>query len=175
MKKRTVWFLTLVCLTAVISVYYVFERPSDFNLTTIFTDKNLDETILTGINEEETVQTDNYLFDEMRLEMDNERSQLREQYTEKIASGQATAEEKSEAYTAMNELIKRESSESMLEMLVKSLGYTDALVRIDEDKVAVTVMSSEVSKQQANEIIYIVKSELADAIQVSVNFQSDYY
>ena len=175
MKKRTVWFLTLVCLTAVISVYYIFERPSNFDITTIFTDDTLDETILTGVNEAESVQTDNYLFDEMRLELSDERSQLRQQYTEKMASEQASAQEKSDAYTLMNELIERESAESMLEMLVKSLGYTDALVRINDDKVAVTVMSDEMSKAQANEIIYLVKTELTDALQVSVNVQSEYY
>ncbi len=175
MKKRTVWFLTLVCLTAVISVYYVFERPSDFNLTTIFTDETVDETILTGVDSSDKVQTDHYAFDEIRLEMDNERSQLREQYTEKIASEQISAEEKSAAYTAMNDLIERESAEAMLEMLVKSLGYTDALVRVEEKQVAVTVMSDEMSAQEANEIIYLVKTELEDAVKVVVNYQSEYY
>ena len=34
----------------------------------------------------------------------------------------------------MNALIERESSEAMLEMLVKSLGYSDALVRLMKEK-----------------------------------------
>ena len=95
-KKRTVWFLTLICLTAVISVYYLFERPSDFNFTTIFTEDTLDGAILTGVDEtDKTIQTDSYIFDEMRMELSNERSQLRQQLTQKIASEQFTAEEKS--------------------------------------------------------------------------------
>ena len=176
-KKRTVWFLTLVCLTAVISVYYLFERPSDFNFTTIFTDDTLDGAILTGVDETDTtVQTDNYMFDEMRMELSNERSQLRQQLTEKIASEQFTAEEKSGAFDEMNALIERESSEAMLEMLVKSLGYSDALVRIDEGKVAVTIMAEETpTAEQANEIVYLVRSELDAAIQVVVDAKSDYY
>ena len=175
-KKRTVWFLTLVCLTAVISVYYLFERPSDFNFTTIFTDDTLDGAILTGVDETDTtLQTDSYIFEEMRMEISDERSQIRQQLTEKIASDQVSAEEKSKAYDEINALIQRESSEAMLEMLVKSLGYPDALVRIDEGKVAVTVMSDEVSTEQANEIIYIVKSELDTSTQVVVDFKSSYY
>ena len=70
----------------------------------------------------------------------------------------------------MEELIKLESSEAMLEMLIRSLGYPDALVRIDEQKIAVTVMSDEiVSKQQANDIVYIVRTEMDDNVNVTVN------
>ena len=57
----------------------------------------------------------------------------------------------------MDGLIKRESAEAMLEMLVKSLGYSDAFVRAEGEKVSVTVMAEELSKAQANEIIYLVK------------------
>lgn len=176
-KKRTVWFLTLICLTAVISVYYLFERPSDFNFTTIFTDDTLDGAILTGVDETDTtVQTDSYMFDEMRMELSNERSQLRQQLTQKIASEQFTAEEKSAAFDEMNALIERESSEAMLEMLVKSLGYSDALVRVDEGKVAVTVMSDEApTAEQANEIVYMVRSELDSTVHVSVDAKGSYY
>ena len=167
-KKRTVWFLTLICLTAVISVYYLFERPSDFNFTTIFTDDTLDGAILTGVDETDTtLKTDNYIFDEIRMEISNERSQLRQQLT---------TQEKSEAFDEMNALIERESSEAMLEMLVKTLGYPDALVRIDEGKVAVTVMADEApTAEQANEIVYIVRSELDSAVHVIVDAKGSYY
>ena len=71
----------------------------------------------------------------------------------------------------MEKLIKRESSEAMLEMLIKSLGYSDALVRIEDEKVAVSVMSDEVSKKQVNEIVYIIRSEMNEDVIVSVDFQ----
>lgn len=75
----------------------------------------------------------------------------------------------------MNALIEQESSESMLEMLIESLGYSDALVRVEDEKVAVTVLSDEISKQQANEIIFTVRSELEDVSDVQVNVESNYY
>ncbi len=174
-KKRTVWFLTLVCLTAVISVYYLFEKPGEFSFTTLFTDDSLDGAILTGVDETETTQTDSYAFEEFRLEMSNERSQLREQLNVKMASDEATAEEKSAAFDEMNALIEQESNEAMLEMLIKSLGYPDALVRIDEGKVNVTVLSEEWSAQQANEIVYLVRTELDSTVDVAVDTNSNYY
>ncbi len=175
-KRRTVWLLTLLSLAAVISVYYVFEPNRNVDLATIFTDDTLQETTLTGVTEEEitTTTSESYLFDEMRMEVSNERDQLRTQLTDKIASDDYTAEEKSAAYNEMNALIAQESSESMLEMLIESIGYSDALVRISDDKVAVSVLTDELSSAQANEIIYIVKSEIEDA-QVTVNPESNYY
>ncbi|MEL4025479.1 SpoIIIAH-like family protein [Lysinibacillus endophyticus] len=176
-KRRTVWLLTLLSLAAVISVYYVFEPNRDVDLLTIFTDDTLQETTLTSVDDKEitTTTSESYLFDEMRMEKSNERSKIREQLTQKIASDQYTAEEKNEAFNEMNALIEQESSEAMLEMLIESLGYSDALVRVEDEKVAVTVLSDEISKQQANEIIFIVRSELEDISDVSVSVSSNYY
>lgn len=176
-KRRTVWLLTLLSLAAVISVYYVFEPNRNVDLMTFFTDDTLKETTLTGVDEEKvtTTTSESYLFEELRMEISNERDQLREQLSTKIGSDQYTAEEKNEAYNEMNALIGQESSESMLEMLIKSLGYSDALVQVTSDKVDVTVLTDEISKQQANEIIYIVRSELEEITDVSVKVSSNYY
>nr|WP_106779824.1 SpoIIIAH-like family protein [Lysinibacillus timonensis] len=176
-KRRTVWLLTLFSLAAVISVYYLFEPNRDVNLTTVFTDDTLEQTTLTGVDEltNTATSTESYLFDELRMEVSNERSQIRDQLTQKIASDQYTAEEKNEAFNEMNQLIKQESSEAMLEMLVKALGYSDAFVRVEGEKVAVTVLTDELSKQQANEIIYIVRNELDEINDVTVNVSTNYY
>lgn len=175
-KRRTVWLLTLLSLAAVISVYYVFEPDRNLDLATIFTDDTLEKTTLTGVDSKQNISSESYLFEDMRMEIANERSQLKDQLTQKIGSEKATAEEKNEAFNQMNDLIKQESSEAMLEMLIKSLGYSDALVRVEGDKVAVTVLTDEeISKKQANEIIYIVKSELENTGNVIVNTQSNYY
>ena len=171
-KKRTVWFLTLVSLVAVISVFYIFEDNTP-NILSIFSDDAINETDILGVNKDTTqpVNSESDLFQEVRLEQANKRSQLKEQLTQKIASDQSTAEEKNTAFNEMDELIKLESSEAMLEMLIKSIGYSDALVRIDEEKVMVTVMSDEISNKQASEIMYIVRSEFNDYVNVQVKFE----
>ena len=171
-KKRTVWFLTLVSLVAVISVFYIFEDNTP-NILTIFSDEAINETDILGVNKELTqpVNSESDLFQEVRLEQANKRSQLKAQLTQKIASDEYSAEEKNTAFNEMDELIKLESSEAMLEMLIKSIGYSDALVRIDDEKVMVTVMSDEISNKQASEIMYIVRSEFNDYVNVQVKFE----
>lgn len=175
-KRRTVWLLTLLSLAAVISVFYVFDPNRNVELSTIFTDGTLEETSLSGLDQKTvtTTTSESHLFEDMRLEMSNERSQIKDQLTQKIASEQATAEEKNKAFNEMNALIKNESSEAMLEMLIESLGYSDALVRIDENKAQVTVLTDEISTKQANEIIYIVRSELEEVTNVMVSPSSEY-
>ena len=169
-KKRTVWLLTLVSLVAVISVYFVVESNNAPNLLTIFTNETLDETELLGVSQQGDIAvSESDMFQQVRLEQSNKRSQLREQLTQKIASSELTAEEKNAAFNEMEQLIQLESSEAMLEMLIKSLGYSDALVRIEGEKIAVTVMSDEVSKQQINEIMYLVHTEMDGNVKVSVN------
>ncbi len=172
-KKRTVWFLTLVSLVAVISVFYIFEDNPTPNFMTIFTDDALDNTEILGVNQSttQTVNSESDLFQEMRLEIDNKRSQLREQLTQKVASADYTAEEKNAAFDEMDKLIKLDSSEAMLEMLIKSMCYSDALVRIEDSNVKVSVMSDESSNQQASEIMHTILSEMEENVKVTVDFQ----
>ena len=173
MKRKTMFMMLLFSLATVISVYYFFDKPENMDIASFFSDELLDETIVTSVPKND-VTTDQYAFEEIRLELANERSQLREQYTEKIASDDFTAEEKNEAYNDMNALIALESNESTLEMLIKGLGYDDALVRLDNEKATVTVIADEMSKEQANEIIYLVKNEVEELVNVSVNAQKSY-
>src|SRR5690554_5823496 len=99
-KRRTVWLLTLFSLAAVISVYYLFEGNRDVNLSAVFTDDPLEQTTLTGVDQltNTSTSTESYLFDDLRIQVDNERSQIRTQLTNKIASNEFTNEEKNEAF-----------------------------------------------------------------------------
>ncbi|GLC88745.1 SpoIIIAH-like family protein [Lysinibacillus piscis] len=178
-RRRTVWLMTLLSLVAVISVYYVVDPSKQFNGLTIFTDDTLQQTAITGVAEQEgetkEVSSPSHLFEEMRMQMSDERSQLHQQLTQKIASDQASAEEKNQAFNDMEKLIKQESAEVMLEMLIKSMGYSDAFVRAEGEKVSVTVMAEELSKTQANEIIHLVRTEMDGASDVNVKFSTNNY
>jgi len=180
-RRRTVWFMTLLSLVAVISVYYLVDPAKQFNGLTIFTDDTLQQTAVTGVTDQEAtkegetkeVSSPSHLFEEMRMQVSDERSQLRLQLEQKIGSQEYSAEQKNEAYNEMDSLIKQESAEAMLEMLIKSLGYSDAFVKADGDKVSVTVMAEELSKSQANEIIYLVRTEMEGANDVQVKFSAN--
>jgi len=174
-KKRTVWMLTLLSLVAVISVYYVNEPNNmPFDGLTIFSDDANEQMTIEETSSDESVTpvyAESALFEEMRMEVLNKRSELRTQLETKIASNELTADEVNEAYNAMDDLTVRNSTEAMLEMLIRSLGYSDALVQTDTGKVDVMVIADELGKSQANEIIHVVMKQWEDAKNVSVTFQ----
>lgn len=182
-RRRTVWFMTLLSLVAVISVYYLVDPAKQFDGLTIFSDDTLQETAITGVTDNDgakgsvtqEVSSPSHLFEEMRMQVSDERSQLREQLTQKIGSEEFTAEEKSEAYNKIDSLIKQESAEAMLEMLVKSLGYSDAFVKAEGEKVTVTVMAEELSTAKADEIVYLVRTEMEGTKDVEVKFKPNSY
>lgn len=164
-KKRTVWLMTLLSLGAVFSVYVLNDRPDPFNGIVLFEDE------VQGIEDSQPVSyPSNEKFQEMRMEVESKRSQLREQLTQKIGSPEFTAEEKNEAYQQLEALTNQDSAEALLELVITSLGYPEALVRIQEDQVLVHVSAEMLAPDEANAIIYAVKKEYPEAAKVQVDY-----
>ena len=179
-KKRTVWLLTLMSLIAVVAVFIIVDPTKELSIQSIFSDVSLNDTLL-GIEDKTAipVTTESHEFDNLRMELSNERSKLRAQYLDKIASEQISAEEKSETFNLLYYLVEQESAEALAEMQIKSFGYSDVFVKVDEDKIHVTVLSEELSKElskeKVNEIVYLLKKEINETAQVTVNVKSEYY
>lgn len=165
-KKRTVWFMTLLSLGAVFSVYILNDRPDPFSGIVLFEEET------TAPAEQPVSYPTNEKFQEMRMEVEAARSQLREQLTQKIGSPEFTAEEKNDAYQQLERLTNQDSTEALLELVITSLGYPEALVRIQEDQVLVNVSAEMVSPEEANDIIYAVKKEYPEAAKVQVDYSA---
>lgn len=175
-NKRTVWFLTLLSLVAVISIYYLNKKsPMPFDGITIFGDSDNPATITetTGNADKQPVFAESYLFETMRMEVRDERSQIQEQLTSKLNATEDSAE-KNAVFDEMAQLVKQESEESLLEMQIIALGYADAFVRAEGNNVTVTVLSEDGhSNKQASEITHLVMSNWEDAKKVKVDFKGD--
>ncbi|MFS0863393.1 SpoIIIAH-like family protein [Fredinandcohnia sp. 179-A 10B2 NHS] len=189
LKKQTVWLLTMLSLVVVLSVYYIttpdgnndnlaFEQEKEENQeqenveTATEDEKGSDVTV----EEDEegnvisSVSSDD-LFTALRLEIDEQRSKLRSTLEDMTASKDLSADQKNQAYEDLKKLEEIESKEKIIEMLIKGDNYEDALVRVEGDKIKITVKSKESSKQAANEILRLVRSELGDLQNVAVQFE----
>lgn len=175
-NKRTVWFLTVLSLVAVLSIYTLNKKnPLPFDGITKFGDDKIPTSVTDaeGDATQKSVFAESYLFEEMRMEIRNERSQLQEQLTKKINDAEST-EEMNEAYDEMEQLVKQQSTESLLEMQVKSLGYADAFVHAENGHVSVAVLSEDGhSSAQAQEITHLIMTSWEDAKKVKVDFKGD--
>ncbi|MFC5629225.1 SpoIIIAH-like family protein [Aliibacillus thermotolerans] len=177
LKKQTIWLMTMLSLTIVLAVYYVMSPDETAQEATEeeMTEKEwttwLDEEELETIIEETEPQEDsaqevqgytegNNLFSELRMEREEIRSRLNEQYTEQIASDDFTAEEKSKAYEERERLQQLAQNESTLESLVQAEGYEDAVVITSNQQTRVIVKASELSKEEAAHLHRLARKHL---------------
>lgn len=189
LKKQTVWLLTMLSLVVVLSVYYITspEQAQD-NLTAVEekqdeqiqkeatedgaaegaadTEPNDENTVISGVASDEK-------FEALRLQLDDQRNEMKEEYQDMVASTDLPAEQRNDAYEKMKELDDIAQKEGVLETLIKTMGYEDALVRADGEKVRITVKAQEHSRAEANEIIQMVRTELGSLQAVAVTFQPE--
>lgn len=178
LKKQTVWLLTMLSLMVVLSVYYMMSDHDDI----AYIDTG-DETLEQATSSEPMEHPDidveeirnvepNELFTTIRMEVQDERSMKKDRLKEIVASSDATADEINEALLEIDEIDKLTTKETILQetILATSENYEDVLVRTEEDKVHVHVITDTLSKEEANNIMQMVRDELGN-LPVDVNFQ----
>ncbi len=176
LKKQTVWFLTMLSLVVVLSVYYItspttngdsmaLKQVSDQDLAKQSSDANPVKVSTKDASDE--------VFEAMRMDVQSERDQLKEDLSAKAASNDLTSNEKNEAFDAVQQLTQLSTKENLLETMIKSLGYADAFVHADGDQVKVTVKSKDLTKKDANDLIQLAKSELGMTKVVAVQLQKE--
>lgn len=179
LKKQTVWLLTMLSLMIVLSVYYLISDKED--LAYMETEGlPTEEDAVTGeevevddvdVNQVEEI-SQNELFAMIRMEMEDERNMQKDRLKDIVASSNATTSEINEAMDEMNTIESTSTKENILQetILATDEGYHDVLVRAEEDKVHVHVMTDKLEKKAALSIMQTVKDELGE-IPVDVNYQ----
>jgi stage III sporulation protein AH len=129
------------------------------------TDELEDGTVISSVSSDE-------LFAELRMELEDQRSKRKGQLDTIVASNDTTPEEKNEAYDEMEALDEAAHKETVLETLIKSQGYDDALVRAEGNNVKITVKASkEHDVSAANKIMVLVRDEMENMENVVVTFE----
>ncbi|RIW33642.1 SpoIIIAH-like family protein [Bacillus salacetis] len=184
LKKQTVWLLTMLSLVIVLSVYYI-TSPSQQAADMANVDENSpaqgeeasketskgEETAADGEVDIVTEAAGDEVFETLRMEFLDQRSKSREDLETKLASADLSIEEKNEAIEQMDQLKELATTETVLETMIKTMGYEDALVRADGEQVRVTVKAKEHSTAEANKIIRLVTDEIGSMQKVAVQFQ----
>lgn len=186
LKKQTVWLLTMLSLVVVLSVYYITSPdPKSGDLNAAGQKANnqanqmqtADKQTAAKNNAAENSMVDTTIagddsFDAIRMEMEDNRSQQIDELESEVASTDLPADKRSQAYDQMQKLNETAQKEEVLETLIKTMGYQDALVQADGTKVNITVKSNKKhSASAANDIIQLVKREIGDTNYVAVQFE----
>ncbi|MGG3560969.1 SpoIIIAH-like family protein [Neobacillus rhizosphaerae] len=181
LKKQTVWLLTMLSLVVVLSVYYITspeQKSNDLAAVQQNAKDQMDQKQAKSKTEAKdgktivsTVAGDD-AFEELRMKLDDLRSQMQEDLTTQLASTDLPADERSKVKDQMDRLNQTAQKEEILETLIRTMGYEDALVRADGEQVRVTVKSKKKpSASEANKIIQQVKKEIGETNYVAVEFQ----
>ncbi|MBQ6447414.1 SpoIIIAH-like family protein [Cytobacillus oceanisediminis] len=167
LKKQTVWLLTMLSLVVVLSVYYITSpesRLNEFATTEEDNAKTNDakETATDSKGESTVTTTDSEaVFEQMRLDLMEQRDKMKEELVTVQGSKDKTAEEKNEATEKIKELQAITDNEKIMESLIKAENYEDVLVQTSDDgTVKVTVKAEELSAEAANEIVQLIRKNM---------------
>lgn len=177
LKKQTVWLLTMLSLMIVLSVFYMTSDTEDLAYIDDGDNKS-EETAQTETNNDTDPEVDTIenlgqdeLFTNIRMNLQDERSMKKDRLNDVVAASGSSTEEKNTALDDINKLDERTTKESILEeSILAEAEYKDVLVRSDDQIVHVHVKVNELSSQEANHIMQMVRDELGD-VKVDVNFQ----
>ncbi len=119
-NKQGIWFLTLTSLALVLSVYYI-TMPNELLLTnnSNYTNNTKNENNVDKVNNVDIKESD--IITSMRVELDNERTTIRNELQGKLSDSKLTVDEKNEVYEDLRYLSNIASIEETLEQKLKQV------------------------------------------------------
>lgn len=168
-NKQGIWFLTLTSLALVLSVYYI-TMPNELLLTNNSNyESTKKENSVDKVNNVDIKESD--IITSMRVELDNERTTIRNELQGKLNDSKLTVDEKNEVYEDLRYLSNIASIEETLEQKLKHEFKLSGFVKIDNDIVDVVVKSSNHDKSLAVNIMKSLQEEFTEKKYISVSFK----
>lgn len=177
-KKQTVWLLTMVSLLVVLSIYYVMSDKENFAFTFVpeMSDDNEDnlndEALSIDITDQSLLQESEF-FTTTRMEIEDKRSMKKERLQDVIKANNVSANEVNDALEEIDYLENISLKEKIARQTILTLdeAYEDVLVRTEDEKVQVHVITDDMLPDAAVHIIQVVRDEIGVS-EVEVNFQA---
>lgn len=120
---------------------------------------NLSNTIVTSAEAEVTTTNNNTFFADYRTNRVQTRNQEVDYLNAIIASESTTSEAKQIAENKKIEIVKTMESELVMEGLIVSAGFSDAVVTSTSNNINVIVKSSNLEANQVSQIVSIIKEQ----------------
>ena len=161
-NKQNLWFVTLFSLILVLGIYYVTMK-----------DESL--TVLSGVNDVSDVVEVKESDVIVALQVEQDESVLKQmnEYQNILLDDKATIEEKNDAYNALQLLNNSKSECEKIKKLIEEKFKLDNFVKIENDKISITIASKEHNKELANNIIREVQKLYDKQKYITVKFQAN--
>jgi stage III sporulation protein AH len=180
MNKQTMWLVTMLTLMVVLSAYYIVTGPVEPAHQAVQKEKGpapADVSVKTtksssAAGKELAEENASDYFVGYQLQRSTLRSKLTEEYMKILTDPESSKQQLKEAEAKINQLMKVDKTESVLEELIRSEGYQDAVVITNAHHVDVIVQADKLADRQVVKLIGLVKERLnIPATQVSVAYR----
>lgn len=180
LKKQTVWLLSMLTIMVVLSAYYLIQGPVEqVPVATDVKEQKADPEV--QIDSKQVVDGQQVVdvnvipgssdyFMEAKLERDEINYKRLEDYMAVISNSDASAEAIAEAKESYEKLAEKQEVETNVESLIKALGYNEAVIITQNDRVNVIVQAEKMEPKQVVEIMNVVKQNL-DTKNVVVSYK----
>lgn len=173
-NKKNLWFLTLFSLILVLSIYYI-TMPSELLMTTkekvsnITSQKEKKKNTKNKEIVKEIKEAD--ILSAMRIESDSVMKEEIDKLQLVINDEKSTVDDKNKAYDKMKEINNNRAKEEDLEKKLKEDLNLDSYIKMEDNKITVTINSSEHDSGIANKIMRSIQSNFDESKYITVKFQ----
>ena len=165
-NKQNLWFITLFSLIIILGIYYVTMIDSSETLNAITKSVNNE------IQDQATVEVDDdSILVSLRVKEDEEVIAKMEELQTVLLDENASLEEKNDAYESLQTINNNQGKEENIEKMIKQEFSLNSFVKIDKDKIDITINSTEHSTKLANDIIVKVQNLYQERMYISVKFK----
>lgn len=159
-NKQSLWFLTLFSIILVLSVYYV-AMPNN----TLATIKENDTELQTiNINNSDSLAA-------LRVQNDEEIESTMQELQSILLNEKTTLEEKNTAYEKIQNINSNKGKEEGIEKLIEENFSYKSFVKIDKDKISVTISNKTHDVKLANDIIRKIQEQYTNKMYITIKFQ----
>ena len=150
-NKQNLWFITLFALILILGIYYI-TLPDSAIPTFSANEANLDNVL--KVEEEEKILKE--MEDAQKILLDNA----------------ATTEEKNAAYETLQQLNYKKGKIVEIEKLIKEKFEVDSCVKIEGNKINITLSCEDKGAEFANNVIKEVQTLYNTQMYITIKFQS---
>lgn len=162
-NKQKLWFLTLFSIILVLSVYYV-SIPNE-NLSNLIKSN--------GVTSDKTTIKTNSEDNLAALRVSNDEEVLAEmtKLQETLLDTTASSEDKNNAYEKLLSINLTKGKEATLEELVLKEFKIKSFIKINGDKISITIPTKDGSYEKANQIMRLIQKEFDKKQYITVKYQ----
>lgn len=160
MNKQNLWFITLLSIILILSIYYI-SIPSN----TILEYTNTPNNDVTEVISEST----NLVA--LRVSDDEEVLNTIQELQTTLLDKDTTIEEKNLAYESLKNINETQGKEEEIEKILKDEFNYESFVKIKQDQINIVISSTTHDKTIANKVITRIQSLFEDKKYITIKFQ----